>query len=129
MNVATQYLVNALENYLTSNSAALLLVDSERSAEDFVLNFLTFSKIEFFFHVGRTEDKTADDLKTYARDMCSRLVLSLIIDRTEKQEDPLGLRGIRRIMIPYFLNRKSQVQDSKVSLIKICWQWKQFNLK
>ena len=120
MNVATQYLVNALENYLTSNSAALLLVDSERSAEDFVLNFLTFSKIEFFFHVGRTEDKTADDLKTYARDMCSRLVLSLIIDRTEKQEDPLGLRGIRRIMIPYFLNRKSQVQDSKVSLIKIC---------
>ena len=114
MDLATQYLVNALENYLSLHPASLLVVDSEASAEQFVLEFLAFSKIEFFFKVDRTEDDDADDMLTYCRDCCSRLVLSLMIDRAEKQEDPVGLRGIRRIMIPYFLNRKSQVQDSKV---------------
>ena len=60
------------------------------------------------------EVKKADDLITYARDMVSRLIISLMFDRFEKEEDPVGLRGIRRIMIPYFLNRKNKVQDSKV---------------
>ena len=115
MNIGTQFLINALENFLKKNPASLLKVDSEDSAEAFVLAFLKSSKIEFFFDVNRAEDEQADDLKTYCRDMCSRLVLSLIIDRCEKQEDPLGMRAIRRIMIPYFLNRKCKVQDSKVS--------------
>ena len=117
MNLGTQYLVNALENYIGLHPTLLRHVDSEATAEHFVLEFLTFSKIEFFFKVDRTEDKEADDLKTYCRDFCSRFVLSLILDRCEKLEDPLGLRGIRRIMVPYFLNRKSQVQDSKVSCL------------
>ena len=117
MNLGTEYLVNALHNYIAVHPTLLRLVDSEATAEHFVFEFLTFSKIEFFFKVDRTEDKEADDFKTYCRDFCSRFVLSLILDLCEKQEDPLGLRGIRRIMVPYFLNRKSQVQDSKVSNI------------
>lgn len=115
MNVATEYLGNALENYLKKYPHSLLTVISEESAEAFILEFLKASKIEFIFHDNTAEDETADDLATYCRDMCSRLVLSLILDRCEKQEDPLGMRAIRRIMIPYFLNRKCTVQDSKVS--------------
>ena len=100
---------------------AILSVNSEESAQNFVLNFLEVSKIEFFYTLERAEDDAADDLTTYCRDMCSRLVLSLIIDRCEKHEDPLGLRGIRRIMIAYFLNRKCIVQDSKVILVLTRW--------
>ena len=116
MNLGTQFLINALENYLLENPTSVQKIDSEGSAEAFVLQFLEHSKIEFFFRVDRTEDDKADDIKTYCRDVCSRLVLSLIIDRCEKQEDPLGMRAIRRIMIPYFLNRKCKVQDSKVRM-------------
>ena len=112
--VAAQYLTNALENYLKHFPQSLFQVNSQKKAEHFILEFLKFSKIEFFFQPNRSEDKKADDLLTYCRDMCSRLVLSLAIDRCEKHEDPLGLRAIRRIMILYFLNRKCKVQDSKV---------------
>ena len=67
MNVATEYLINALKNYLQLNPASLLRVDSEESAESFVLEFLKASKIEFLFHVNREEDDEADDLITYCR--------------------------------------------------------------
>ena len=119
--VATQYLSNAFENFLLQNPDSLLLVESQKSAEDFVLSFLKISKIEFYFDSNRSEDEDGDDLQTYCRDMCSRLVLSLIIDRCEKHEDPIGLRAIRRMMIPYFLNRKNKVQDSKVSFCNITY--------
>ena len=153
MEVGTQFLVNALENFLKTNPNSISAVHDELSAESFVLGFLMKTNIEFFFKqdtqaqtgtdqeseshpsvgdlpvTGREESRGAfvtsgvesdsdgnsdsDDLGTYARDMCSRLVLSLLFDRCEKEEDPLGFRGLRRVMIPYFLNRKSQVQDSK----------------
>ena len=113
-----QYLTNAFENYLLKFPGDLEKLDSTESAQELVLRFLNFSKIEIFFSDKRVEDEEADDLLTYVRDFCSRLVLSLVIDRCEKLEDPLGLRAIRRILIPYFLNRKSQVQDSKVNTHK-----------
>ena len=116
MEVSIQYLVNAMENFLKSHPDEIGFVTDEASAEAFVLNFLKQSKIVFFFEENETEeDSIADDLLTYCRDMASRLVLSLIFDRCEKEEDPVGMRGIRRIMIPYFLNRKQKVQDSKVN--------------
>ena len=115
MEVSTQYLMNAMQNFEKENPEAIKSVCNEESAEALVLQFLEYSKIEFIFKKdGIQEDKKADDLITYSRDMVSRLVLSLTFDRCEKEEDPVGMRGIRRIMIPYFLNRKSVVQDSKV---------------
>ena len=113
--LGTQYLVNAFVNYMLRHPSCLLQVSSSETAQKLVLDFLKASKIEFYFQLNRSEDENSDDLLTYCRDFCSRLVLSLVIDRCEKAEDPLGLRAIRRILIPYFLNRKSQVQDSKVS--------------
>ena len=115
MEVSTQYLMNAMQNFEKKNPEAIKSVSNEESAEALVLQFLEYSKIEFIFKKdGIQEDKKADDLITYSRDMVSRLVLSLTFDRCEKEEDPVGMRGIRRIMIPYFLNRKPVVQDSKV---------------
>ena len=115
MEVSTQYIVNAMDNFLKSHPDEIDSVIDEASAEAFVLNFLKLSKIAFFFEENENvEDSTADNLLTYCRDMASRLVLSLIFDRCEKEEDPVGIQGMRRIMIPYFLNRKQKVQDSKV---------------
>ena len=115
MEVSTQYLMNAMQNFEKENPEAIKSVCNEESAEALVLQFLEYSKIEFIFKKdGIQEDKKADDLITYSRDMVSRLVLSLTFDRCEKEEDPVGMRGIRRIMIPYFLNHKPVVQDSKV---------------
>ena len=115
--------MNGMENHLEleQNQETLDKINSQETATDFVLNFLKASKIEFYFDVDRTEDADADDMLTYVRDFCSRLVLSLAIDTCEKAEDPLGLRAIRRIMVLYFLNRKCKVQDSKVSSsISVC---------
>ena len=106
-----------MENHLQQNPGSLEQINSQESAKDFAIEFLRLSKIEFYFDVDRTEDAAADDMMTYVRDFCSRLVLSLAIDTCEKAEDPLGLRAIRRIMVLYFLNRKCKVQDSKVSII------------
>ena len=70
--VATQYLTNAFENYLKQHPQALAQVTSQKKAEDFILDFLKISKIEFFYQLNRSEDEKADDLRTYCRDMCSR---------------------------------------------------------
>ena len=125
MEVSTQYLINAMTNFEKKHPEALNSVTDGASAEAFVLYFLEESEINFYFKKTEVEEdkkgdepgvevKKADDLITYARDMVSRLIISLMFDRFEKEEDPVGLRGIRRIMIPYFLNRKNKVQDSKV---------------
>ena len=125
MEVSTQYLINAMTNFEKKHPEALKSVTDGASAEDFVLYFLEESEINFYFKKTEVEEdkkgdepgvevKKADDLIIYARDMVSRLIISLMFDRFEKEEDPVGLRGIRRIMIPYFLNRKNKVQDSKV---------------
>ena len=120
MEVSAQYLVNAMHNYEKHNPEAFKKVVDEKSAEQFVLDFLKYSKIVYHFEMdGVKEDEKADDLLTYCRDMASRLVLSLVFDRCEKEEDPVGMRGIRRAMIPYFLNRKQKVQDSKVGKAKM----------
>ena len=118
-NVATEYLVNAMQNYLKENPEAFKKVSDELSAEAFVIKFLEVSKIYYYFHKeGIKEDATADDLLTYGRDMSSRLILSLVFDRCEKEQDPVGMRAIRRIMISYFLNRKEKIQDSKVNIYR-----------
>ena len=114
MEVGTQYLINAFQNHIKQYPDTLAEVNSEESAEIFVLNFLESSKIEFYYKEDRAEDEGADDQITYCRDMASRLLLSLAIDRCEKHCDPLRLRALRRIMMLYFLNRKCKVQDSKV---------------
>ena len=115
MEVATQYLVNAMQNFMKVNPEDIDDVRDETSAEEFVLKFLRQSRILFHFDKdGIEEDKDSDDLLTYGRDLCSRLVLSLIFDRAEKEEDPVALRGTRRTMVAYFLNRKAKVMDSKV---------------
>ena len=108
MEAATQYLINAMENFEKREPDAIKTVVDEESAEAFVLHFLEESKISFFFSEDQAskdnEDADADDLITYCRDMVSRLVISLIFDRCEKEEDPVGLRGVRRLMIAYFLS-------------------------
>ena len=45
--------------------------------------------------------------------MVSRLILSLVFDVCEEEGDAEGLRALRRVMVPYFLARKTNRMDSK----------------
>ena len=47
------------------------------------------------------------------KDTAGRTVVSLVLDSVEHEGDGLGLRAVRTVMIPYFLNRKENIQDSK----------------
>ena len=93
--LGTQYLVNATQNYMKHNPEALDQIESQEDAIEFVSDVLKFSKIEYYFSLRRSEDEDADDMLTYARDVCSRLVLSFAIDKCETMEDSLGLCAIR----------------------------------
>ena len=81
-----------------------------------VLDLLDKSDIKYFFDQKATNENTSfkhDDLLTYCKDLSSRAIHSLIIDKLEEENDALGLRALRITMIVYFLNRKTTVQDSK----------------
>jgi hypothetical protein len=47
------------------------------------------------------------------KDNAGRTVISLVLNSVEHEGDGFGLRAIRTVMIPYFLNRKEDIQDSK----------------
>ena len=65
--LGTQYLCNAFQNYMAEHPDSLLDVKCEKTAQYFVLEFLSVHKIEFYFELNRAEDKKADDLLTYCR--------------------------------------------------------------
>ena len=53
-----------------------------------------------------------DDMFDYCKEMVERYLLSLVFDVCEEESDAVGLRALRRVMIPYFLAQKPK-QDSK----------------
>ena len=114
-----QLLVNAFENYLLEKPAALNINDST-SAKELVLDFLSDSGIQLFLDLENSEENETeqfDDLLVYSKDLCTRTVLSMVCDKMEEEEDALGLRGLKMTLIPYFLKRKADIQDSKVRTV------------
>ena len=110
-----QLLVNAFENYLQRHPGVISVEDSS-AAQKLVLDFLSESGIKFFLDLNNTEETETDkfdDLLSYSKDLCTRTVLSTVCDKMEEEEDALGLRGLKMALIPYFLNRKANIQDSK----------------
>ena len=79
--VGIQFLSNAFQNYLDTNGDSLDVRDSE-SAQAMILNFLKLSGIKFVYDPEDTEETSKfDDLLSYARDLSSRTVLSVTIDK------------------------------------------------
>ena len=113
MELGLQFLSNAFEHFLETTGDTLD-VQNEADAEELILDFLAKYEIKFFYEPDNCEEKDKfDDLLSYAKDLCSRTVLSVIFDKLEEESDAFGLRAFRISMIIYFLNRKQEVQDSK----------------
>ena len=54
-----------------------------------------------------------DDAANAGRDLVARTIISDLMDIGESEEDYLLMEGVRKTLIPYFLNRKYKIQDSK----------------
>ena len=113
MELGLQFLSIAFENFLETNGDAID-IQNEADAEQLILDFLAKYEIKFFYDPDNCEEEDKyDDLLSYAKDLCSRTVLSVIFDKLEEESDAFGLRAFRISMIIYFLNRKQEIQDSK----------------
>ena len=81
-----------------------------------MLDFLSCSDIKYYWDPHNYDEKNKfDDVLSSCRDNASRTLLSMVADTVEHEGDGLGIRAIRRVMIPYFLNKKL-AQSSKYAL-------------
>ena len=79
--VGLQFLSNGFANYLVTNGDKIDVRDSD-GAQKVILDFLNQSDIKFVYDPENTEENSKfDDLLTYAKDLCSRTVLSVTIDK------------------------------------------------
>ena len=87
---------------------------SEEAAVKLILEFLKEMDIKYYYDPSNYEEKEVhDSMMSSCRDNAARTVVSLVLDAVEHEGDGKGLRAVRTVMIPYFLNRKVNVQDSK----------------
>ena len=111
--VGTELLLEAFETYVGQKDF-VSASKTEKLGVELILDFLAKSGIKFYFDPKMTEDPVEfDDMLAACRDNAGRTVLSLVLKAVEHEADGLGLRALRTVMIPYFLNRKDNVQDSK----------------
>ena len=109
--VGTEMLIIAFKFFMSKYTYPL--EKTTLGAINLILKFLDVSDIKYFGNPQNFDEKDRfDDVLSSCRDICGRTVLSLVTDKTEHEGDGLGIRVVRRVMIPYFLNKKI-VQSSK----------------
>ena len=118
-DVGTELLIQAFKTFVAKHGSPE--VQTEEVAEEFILDFLTTTDIKFFYDSENHEEKEVfDDMLSSCKDNAGRTVVSLVLKAVEHEGDGLGLRAARTAMIPYFLNRKVDVQDSKYAARLLC---------
>ena len=77
-----QFLLNAFKNYLENHSDSFNVTSSDK-AQSLILDFLDRNEIHFFYNPKGTieEQEKFDDLLSYCKDLCSRTVLSVVLDK------------------------------------------------
>ena len=110
--VGSELLIEAFKTYVDKTEE--VVEKTEKSAQKLILDFLKTMDIKFHYDPDNYDErKKHDDMMTSARDNAGRTVISLVLSSVEHEGDGLGLRALRTVMIPYFLNKKIEVQDSK----------------
>ena len=111
-DVGMELLIQAFKTFVAKHGSPEVL--TEKAAIEFILDFLTTSEIRFLYDAeNHEENEVFDDMLSSCKDNAGRTVMSLVLKAVEHEGDGLGLRAARTAMIPYFLNRKEDVQDSK----------------
>ena len=111
LEIGSALLISAFKTFLKSEPSTP--AKTHEGAVQFILEFLEFSDIKYFYDTENYDEKDPfDDCLSSCKENASRTVLSMVADVMEHEGDGLGLRGMRTIMIPYFLNKRKQ-QTSK----------------
>ena len=111
-DIGTEILIEAFKTYLDEMEDSV--EHTEDGAVKLILDFLKNMDIKYFFDPDNNEELGVhDDMMSSCKDTAGRTVVSLVLDSVEHEGDGLGLRAVRTVMIPYFLNRKENIQDSK----------------
>ena len=111
-DIGVELLVEAFKEFTAKHE-----VDTEKTEEgavQLILEFLKKTDIKYFYDPLNYEEASVhDDMMTSCKDNLARAVISLVLDSVEHEGDGMGLRAVRTVLIPYFLNRKENYQDSK----------------
>ena len=111
LDIGSALLISAFETFL--NSTPSYPEHTAEGAKKFILEFLDVMDIKYFYDPSNYNEKDPfDNCLSACRDNAGRTVISLVSDAMEHEGDGLGLRAVRTVMIPYFLNR-SLKQTSK----------------
>ena len=112
-DIGQEFLIEAFKEYVKISEPNI--VRTKEKAKDLLLSFLDTTGIQYHYNPDKTDDnqEAFDDILTSCKDIASRTLVSMVLKSVEHEADGLGLRAVRTVMIPYFLNRKEEVQDSK----------------
>ena len=111
-DVGTELLIEAFKTFMEEQNPAF--EKSEEGAVKLLLEFLRSSDLKYYYDPDSYEElHVHDDMMSACKDNASRALMSLVLSSVEHESDGLGLRAVRLAMIPYFLNRKQDHQDSK----------------
>ena len=110
-------LINMFENYTKSKGIIWAQVRSKTEIHNLLKDMFLVYGVQWYWDptfVDPLKNRECDLLKS-TRDQVIRLLWDLAFSVCEKENDSLGLRALRRIVIPLFRN-KSKAATSKYSL-------------
>ena len=111
-DIGTELLIEAFKTFLVKFEDHI--DKTENGAVELIHKFLETMDIKFYYDPDNYEELNVhDDMMSSCKDNAGRTVISLVQNSVEHEGDGLGLRALRTVMIPYFLNRKEDLQDSK----------------
>ena len=111
-DIGKELLIEAFKTFVDENEDPI--TKTLEGAVSLLVKFLKISDIKYHYDPDSVEEiKVHDDMMSSCKDNATRSLLSLVLSSVEHEADGLGLRAIRLVLIPYFLNKKSQIQDSK----------------
>ena len=117
LEVGKEILIDAFKTFLRDNTASI--VKTTAGAISLILRFLSESDIKYFYDPENFDEKVKfDDVLSACRDTAGRTFLALVADKVEHEGDGMGVRAVRKVMIPYFLNKKiAQTSKYAISLM------------
>ena len=110
-------LVNMVSNYTKANGVNLALIRSKADIYSFLRDMFQVYGLMWYWDpsfVDPLGDRKCDLLMA-TRDQVIRLLWDLAFEECERENDSLGLRGLRRVAVPMFRN-KSKAATSKYAL-------------
>jgi hypothetical protein len=111
-DVGSELLIEAFKTFVAKYDEDI--DKTEDGGVKLILEYLKRSDIKYYYDPENyNEIGVHDDMMSSCKDNAARTVMSLVLDSVEHEGDGLGLRAVRTVLIPYFLNRKEDHQDSK----------------